>query len=55
MSNSLPRISCSYPTHVCEIQNTVIWATPRFEYPHPQNHSDMGIPCNRNSNPNQNC
>ena len=53
MSNSPHRIPCSNPSHVCEIQHTVIWATPRFGHPHPQNSSDMGIPCNPNTNPNR--
>ena len=33
---------------------TVIWVSPRFEHPHSQNPSDMGIPCNSNPNPNPN-
>ena len=53
MSNSPHRIPCSNPNHVCEIQHTVIWATPRFGHPHPQNSSDMGIPCNPNTDPNR--
>ena len=33
---------------------TVIWGSPRYGYPHSQNPSDIGIPCNPNLNPNQN-
>ena len=32
---------------------TVIWASPRFGYPHSQNPSDMGIPSSTNPNPNR--